>query len=492
MSDKREAYSRHVRAAVLTSAFTVALAGIGLLTIISPKQESSEMERRDLAQWPELSLDSLLSGSYTRGVENYFADHFLLREQFVHAASAFQENLGLRYDDVRVYQDPNSPVTVVPPSGDDNPGGSQTSPGGDGAPSSSSAGSQEDALAPAPLDETGDGEKRGSLFIYKNMALPIFGAGPTQGVRYAQILNEYQKALPGVTIYNCVIPSSISLYLPERYQSVTTDERVNIDNIYGALDPQIKAVSIMDTLLAHRDEYIYFRTDHHWTALGAYYAYVEFCKQAGFEPVPLEQMEKRTKEEFLGTLYSESQDSALAKTPDYVEYFIPPQSYTAQLYKRGQPFTPTEISLWGEYASGGNSYSVFLHGDHPLIVAKTGLNTGRKILVVKESFGNAFAPFLISHYDEVHVVDQRYFELGLVDYIQQNGITDLLFINNIFAANTGIRCQEIQGLMYQVYTPPAAPQPTPTPTPPAETSSSESTGRVEDGVDENGLLVNHW
>ena len=96
---------------------------------------------------------------------------------------------------------------------------------------------------------------------------------------------------------------------------------------------------------------------------------------------------------------------------------------------------------------------MFLGGDLPLIRIDTGVKNGRKILMVKESFGNCFAPFLVNHYEQVYVVDQRYFQLGLVNFIQENGINELLFINNIFAANTGIRIQEIRNLMYQQYVP---------------------------------------
>lgn len=79
-------------------------------------------------------------------------------------------------------------------------------------------------------------------------------------------------------------------------------------------------------------------------------------------------------------------------------------------------------------------------------------------MIIKESFGNAFAPFLVSHYDDVYIVDQRYFELGVEDFVRENGITDLLFLNNIFAVNTGVRIDELQGIQNQSYTAPATVQ----------------------------------
>ena len=85
-------------------------------------------------------------------------------------------------------------------------------------------------------------------------------------------------------------------------------------------------------------------------------------------------------------------------------------------------------------------------------------------MLIKESFGNAFAPFLVSHYDEVYIVDQRYFELGVEDFIKENGITDLLILNNIFAVNTSLRIDELETIRNQEYTPyvaPVVPQPAP-------------------------------
>ena len=99
-------------------------------------------------------------------------------------------------------------------------------------------------------------------------------------------------------------------------------------------------------------------------------------------------------------------------------------------------------------------YSVILHGGKPLTEIQTENKNGRKAVVVKESFGNAFSPFLVAHYETVYIVDQRYFELNLLDFIKQNGVTDLIFINNVFAANTAVQIQWIQGLMTQQWAPP--------------------------------------
>lgn len=276
-----------------------------------------------------------------------------------------------------------------------------------------------------------------------------------------------------VTLYNLIIPTSIEFYLPERYKSVTSPQKPNIENIYSQLDPRIKRVDAYSAIQAHTEEYLYFRTDHHWTGRGAYYAYTAFCEAAGLQPVALDSLEQRTLPDFVGTLYKQAQDSQMLKNPDQVDYWLMPVEYTATQFRRGSPFYGIEVPLLGEYAKGGNSYSVFLHGDYPLTKIVTGNKNGRKIAMVKESFGNAFAPFLINNYEEVYVVDQRYFELNLPAFLEENGIHELLFINNIFAANTRLRVNEISRLMTQVWSPPP-PDPEPEPEP-EEGAGSEAT-----------------
>ena len=279
---------------------------------------------------------------------------------------------------------------------------------------------------------------------------------------YARVISSYRDEFdPDVRIFNIVVPTAAEFGLPDNYKDLSNPQKPNIDYIYSHLGEGIIPVDAYGALEAHQDEYIYFRTDHHWTGLGAYYAYTAFCEKAGLEPVPLSQMSAYRLENFLGTLYSLTRDSRLAETPDYVEYYIMPGTFDAYITQRDQPYGPTQYlgDPWGEYALPVNSYSVFLHGDFPLERIDTSNHNGRRAVVIKESFGNAFAPFLLSHYEQVFVVDQRYFQTSLVDLVKENNINDVIFINNIFAANTSSHIQCIDRLRHQVWTPPAPSQP---------------------------------
>lgn len=483
-----------------TGVFLAVIVVMGLAAIFLPKPTVSEYEKRELEKFPEFSLQSLFSGEYTEKLDLFFADTFPAREKFVELAAAVEEARGLRIDDVKIHESGTQSTTpqevpkeevVLENTESEAP---KEEPPKEELPAviptkeETTEETQEEVkeeTPPAAETDEVEGEQRGSVFIYKNMALPMFGGNKYACDRYATTLAKYQEALgDSVQIYNLVVPSAIEFYLPQKYKNkgITADEKENIDYIYSQMDPNIKTVDAYSSMLEakERGEYIYFRTDHHWTVRGAYAAYEAFCEEAGFEPVPLESMEQRVIENFVGTLYGQTQDTVLRDDPDYVEYFIPPMETETYRYVKNQPYTPYASTIFADYATGGaNTYSVFLHGDLPLTHIKTQANTGRKLVIVKESFGNAFSPFMVSHYDEVFVVDQRYFQLGLVDFIQQNGVTDLLFINNIFAANTDIRINEIDRIRYQVFVPPVVEEKVPSEEETEAETSEEATDEQE-------------
>ena len=455
--------------------FLLVLLTFGVLSFVLPKPVESAVENRKLAAMPEFSVEALFKGTFIKDVEAHYSDTFPLREELVSLAAVVNEARGIRFDGVRIYNqapEPAQPAPLQPtPPASSAPITAKPQSSSEATPPESEAQEVlEEEHHPHVVEDDGAlGEKSGSVFVYKGKALSLFGGSNEMGQWYANTLNAYRAAWGGeVSVYNLVIPSAIEFALPERYKSVTMPQKPIIDFIYSQLDEGIIAVDAYSAIENHADEYLYFNADHHWTGRGAYYAYTAFAKAAGLVPLLLEDYEIREIPDFYGTLFSSTADSSLKK--DSVEYFIMPTEHKTFRYDKGAPFIQREHSVWAEYAKSPNTYSVFLHGDFPLIRIDTENQSGRRALVVKESFGNAFAPFLISHFDQVFVVDQRYFQLGLVDFVNQNGVTDVIFINNSFAANTGIRIQEISNLMYQQFKPPA-----PTPAPESQPESEQET-----------------
>ena len=449
--------------------FCVFLTVFGIMALVLPKNGTSEIEKRELARMPPFSYKSLLSGGYTEGIDLYVADTFPGRDGLVMLAHEIGELRGVRPGEVRIYETPASsssaqsePSTQPEPSSE-----AQESPALQPLPDSSSEQSAESSSPPpeqsgeseagTPLsqEEQGQASQFGSVLIYKDRAVALFGGTASMSEYYAQTISGYQERLPDVTVYNLVAPCSAEFYLPEQYRNLSSSQKANIDHIYESLDPSVLTVNAYDALARHADEYIYFRTDHHWTALGAYYAYTAFCETAGLEPRPLSEMELRSREGFLGTLYAQTMDGKLQQNPDRVDYYILPDGYEALQYQKNRPYSPNALpGLWGEYASMTNSYSIFLHGDWPLVRIDTEHKNGRRIAVVKESYGNAFVPYLLSHYESIFVIDERYFQTSLVKLMEENEIGELLFLNNIFAANTQYHINNIRYLADQVWTPP--------------------------------------
>jgi hypothetical protein len=163
-------------------------------------------------------------------------------------------------------------------------------------------------------------------------------------------------------------------------------------------------------------------------------------------PVQLDTIPSKVKPSFLGSLYRLTRDEKLKGNPDSVRYYIFRDSVNFFIGSNGKPGVWYRSRMYGEGASGPNSYSVFLQGDLPVVKMETQKKNGRKILVVKESYGNAFAPFLINNFEKVIVVDQRYYTDKLPALIKREGITDLLFLNNIFAAHTPFHINKIASM----------------------------------------------
>ena len=194
----------------------------------------------------------------------------------------------------------------------------------------------------------------------------------------------------------------------------------------------------------HRDEYLYFNTDHHWTGLAAYYAYTDFAKAAQIDAIPLSDLKENKIDGFKGSL---ARDTGLdTLKPDYVTYYTTDKDIeTTTFDENGQ--NPSESMLIHSYAEGENAYGVFLGGDIPLMVSKNKDGNGQKIAIVKESYGNAFSPFIAYTYGETHIIDSRFFEGDLKQYLKDNGISQVIFINNAMASATGARCDEISALI---------------------------------------------
>jgi len=290
------------------------------------------------------------------------------------------------------------------------------------------------------------GTKKGAVFLFKNRGFELFSGSPGMGKKYAEVINMYSRLkIPGLKIYNIIIPNGFEFEVTEKYKDLAKPASDAINAVFAAQDPDIIKINPVDELRRHRAEYIYFNTDHHWTSLGAYYAYTSFCRLAGLTPVSLVNIPSKVKPGFLGFFHRLTRAAVLKNNPDSVRYYLFPDSVNFYIGSNSIGYW-SRSNMYAEQVSGDNSYSVFLQGDLPICKMETQQKNGRRIALVKESYGNAFAPFLINNYEKVIVVDQRSYKGDFIAMLKAEGINELLFINNIFAAHTQFHIDDIKGL----------------------------------------------
>lgn len=281
-------------------------------------------------------------------------------------------------------------------------------------------------------------------------------ASVSAGKGYASVVSAYARALQpdSVQVYMLLAPSQGEYYMPEGY-SVPGAERRCIAATAASLDPLVRPVMVDDTLRAHLGEEIYNRTDHHWAPLGAYYAAGALAESAGVGFLPLSAYSARTIRDYVGTMHKFSGDPQVKNSPEEFVYFMPPEGYEAEFItyslrggKTCAESAPHKEDFFKKFPDGsGAAYLTFMGGDTRTVkVTNTGGTPGRRLLIVKDSFGNAMAPALFGSFEEVHVVDFRFFPHNLAAYARRNGITDMVFVNCVsiaFNPNTAARLRSM-------------------------------------------------
>ncbi len=313
-------------------------------------------------------------------------------------------------------------------------------PAGDPASAPSSAAPVTQGTPPPENVPQGAAEQLGALLKVGDTGFEYYNFVESYAQQYISTICDAGTDFQGVaTVYDLIIPTSMDITLPENF---IVENEINSSNQDKAIDymmesitynnPSVVNVPLFDALKLHNNEYIYFRTDHHWTQLGAYYGYVEYCKAKGFTPVSLDSLEKRSFPGFLGSFYNDSPNDAMAANPDTVEAYYPPETVSMEYTDRDGNTYPWPLIADGDTYDTENLYLIFSAGDQPYEkVTNSAINDGSACIVLKESFGNVFVPFLTNHYQNVYVIDYRYYTGDLVQLARDTGAKDVLFVNNI-------------------------------------------------------------
>ena len=402
-----------------------------------PRSVYSPLEKRDLAAFPEFTADRLAKGEFTAAVSLWFSDSEPFRDRLMAFSMELKDFQRLPLGDSRITFH-GSGATADGDGADDEEADDDDDMKGDGLVKGFDNDTEGTAkIANAGILIVGSGDN--------TRALMAFGGGPKGGGTYARVANEYKKTFgSAVNVYCMVIPTAIEYYCPEQARRRTQKQWRTINNIHQHLSPDVLAVDVYTSLGNHADEDIYLRTDHHWAPLGAFYAAKEFARVA---QVPFRQLDSYTRKVvrgFVGSMYGYSNDIAIKNAPEDFVYFVPngiKYTVTYTNYTIDEDYHVTGIGkpyrgpFFYHYRNGsGGAYSTFMGSDAKITRIATQTKNGRRVLILKDSFGNALSGYLFFSFEEVHVVDTRYFTKNMVEYVHDNKITDILFANNIFNA----------------------------------------------------------
>lgn len=412
--------------------FAVFLVFFGFLSMVDKNKTVSEQENRKLAEKPKFTFSSLFSGEYTVAFENFYSDNFPMRGFFI--------NCNTKINDVFTrFSGENGDVVVSTEKHDSDFVGE----GVDLLGEKKKQGMKENTAAVTPDSEA---TVSGSILITGQRALEIYTHNDTSANRYASVINKTAKSMPkDVKFYSMLCPTAVEFYGTAKYREGQYSQRESIKKIDSLLDKSIIKVDAYSNLVDAVDDYIYFRSDHHWTARGAYCGYKAFCDVSGNSAPALESFTTHNIDGFLGSLYKATYSSVLSNNPDSVECFELAVDAMNIVYPDGKMNPSEGVSTYvvASQVNDSNKYLAFIAGDQPVEKIVTSVKNGKKILVIKESFGNAFVPFLCNNYEEIYVVDPRWVEMNLADFVTTNGIQEVLAINYIFATSNNTYCSAL-------------------------------------------------
>lgn len=429
---------------------SIAFFGTAVLLLVLPRSDTSEIEQRKLAEFPEYSNETFINGEYTNGITEFFGDTVPFRDELKKLGSRLRGFYGVSYDDSEIYgkltEITKAVTTEKPPetkpletekTDDDTTALPKTEETTAPAETTTETQQTEPVSTEKAVNEIAPGVMTNGQVVTKLSdghwwAISLYGGGG--GDTYAATLNRFREELDdSIRLYNMVVPTAGEYYLPDKYDAYSASHQESIDAINSKLSEGITPVPASTALWAHTQEPIYTRTDHHWQPLGAYYAAQSMAETAGVPFSDISTMKQVDIEGYVGTMYSFTDENPhLLEDPETFTYYKPTNSYTTYYYNTEYGFD-YEFPFFIEMPVG-SSYSTFMGGDKKIVRIKTDVGNGRKLLIFKDSYGNAEIPFYFGSFEDIYVCDMRYFDLNPIQFINEMGVTDVLFTMCTFSA----------------------------------------------------------
>lgn len=428
-----------------------AFAVLAFIFLFFPRSAYSQLEKRDLAEFPDVKDYKDNPGDFTAAISQWFSDSEPYRDDFM--------TLSMNLRGAMRYQPGNDEDAVTFRPSDTGLLAGDT---------------MEEASLPAedPTEETNvvnpmasENAKladSGTIIVGKGenvRALMAFGGTAKGGGGYVDLLNTLAETFPGVNVYAMIAPLATEFYLPEKAAKCSNPQKPFIESVRSRLSPNVKFVDVYSELAKHTEEDIYLRTDHHWAGLGGYYAAKKLAETAGVTFKDLAAYDKHVIHGFVGSMYGYSKDIAVKNAPEDFVYYTPNAvDYTStfvtytlnkdfRIVKESKPF---QSSFFKHFKDGsGMAYLTFMGTDQANVKVKTSTPGNRKLLIIKDSYGNAVPGNLFYSFNEVHVVDFRYFTHNLKRYVADNGITDIAVCFNVFNAYSSGSSAKVKKMLTQ-------------------------------------------
>lgn len=400
---------------------------IGILSIIGfiiPLRPSySETEKRELAKFPEFTVSAFFNGSYFREIGDWYSDTFPSREGLVSLNSSIKGLYGIKSEQIHgeIVEGDDIPDEYVPDSTLEIPTDEPTT-------------TESNHIV---ITDDGDTQSLGAVFVVGNKGYEYYNFVKSSADRYITAVNKEAELIGDAKLYTMIVPTSIAITLPDKYLNSinSSDQKKAQDYIFSGMSDKIMKVPVYDKLMSHRGEYIYFNTDHHWTALGAYYAYEKFAEISGITQVPLSAYKQVEYDNFRGSFYVDTGKlPELGNNPDNIIAYIPNEN--ADMYYIDSKGNKINWKIINDVSNYGDSvkYSTFIAGDNSFTeITNPDITDGSSIVVVKESFGNSLVPFLVENYSKIYVIDYRYYKGSVSKFVNDNGVKQVLYINNVSA-----------------------------------------------------------
>ena len=385
---------------LLCALFLLLLAAAVYIQFSPADQKSIESENRKITAMPKISSKTLASGRFMKDFESHINDTVGYRSYFIDAADKINNTGGIEPPDGKVlYTDKDIGTEVI---------------------------------------------KKSCLLVLEDKIMEVFSSSAKAEKTYTDAINTCAENLPkDVAVYSMLIPTQLAFGQP-MYKNIQTDQKKTIDNIYSGLDKRIKTVDVYSALEKHQDEYIFFRTDHHWTQLGAYYGCWALTAATGVKPAPMSEFEKRTqKEKFWGYLSEKAPDEISSESRDVLEWYNIDEKYKLRYTFRSYNEDNTYSSYRGAmYNRSANDYGFFFKSDHPYVkIRNSSISNGRCIMLIKDSYANALAPWLVTGFENVIMIDPRSFDGDIKEIIKTEKVTDLVFMHYVFTTGFGDYCK---------------------------------------------------